>query len=209
VHNPVFFPEGARVPEASELAQREDVVLAVGRFVSQKDYPTLIRAFARLAEKRPNARLVILGKGPLEGEMKRLTRKLGIASRVSMPGYVSEPWKVYESARCFALSSRSEPFGNVIVEAMAYGLPVVATACSGPLEILQHGRFGKIVPAGDDLQLADAIDATLAEPGNPVTRRERADAFSFAVRVPSYEALVAEVLAEVVDAPASGTLVRR
>lgn len=201
VHNPVFFPEGARVPTKEELERRDEVILAVGRLVSVKDYPTLIRGFARL--RRPHARLVILGKGPEEKAIRNLAEKLGVADRVSMPGYLPDPWKAYETAKCFVLPSRSEPFGNVVVEALAHGLPVVATACSGPLEILEHGRYGKIVPVGDDLQLADALNATLNEPGDPAPRRARADQFSFPVRVPAYEQLVAEVLAEGRAAPAA------
>lgn len=207
IHNPVFFPETTRVPTASELRGREEIILAVGRFVSQKDYPTMIRAFARL--KRPNARLVILGKGPGQPNVARQVASLGLADRVSMPGYLSDPWSAYETAKCFVLSSRSEPFGNVVVEALAHGLPVVATACSGPLEILQHGRHGKIVPVGDDLQLADAMNATLNDTGDPEKRRMRADEFSFRVRVPTYEALVEAVLAEARAAHAVGSVAQR
>ncbi len=207
IHNPVFFPDDTCVASRDELLRRDDVILAVGRLAPVKEYATLIRAFARL--KRPNARLVILGKGPEEAKIRALAARLGVADRVSMPGYLPDPWKAYETAKCFVLTSRSEPFGNVIVEALAHGLPVVTTACSGPLEILQHGRFGKIVPVGDDLQLADAINATLADPGDPAPRRVRADEFSFAVRVPAYERLVAEVLAEAQGVPSDASLVPR
>lgn len=207
IHNPVFFPETARVPTATELAARDDIILAVGRYVSQKDYPTLIRAFARL--QRPHARLMILGKGPDQTAIANLAASLGVADRVSMPGYLPNPWTAYEQAKCFALSSRSEPFGNVVVEAMAHGLPVVATAASGPLEILEHGRHGKIVPVGDDLQMAEALNATLIDVGDPASRRARADVFSFAVRVPAYQKLVDDVLAEARSAGAVGSLLTR
>jgi glycosyltransferase involved in cell wall biosynthesis len=90
----------------------------------------------------------------------------------------------------------------VIVEALAHGLPVVATANAGPLEILKHGEYGRIVPIGDELQLARAIADTLDDPGDPAVRRSRAEDFSFRVRVPTYEALIADVLAER-TAPAS------
>jgi len=194
IHNPVFFPETAPVPSAAELAARDNVVLAVGRFVPEKDFITLIRAFARV--RTPDARLVILGKGPQGNLLKREITRHGLTSRVALPGYSREPWKYYAAAKCFALSSVSEPFGNVVVEALAYGLPVVATACSGPLEILKHGLFGRIVSLRDEVQLAHAIEDTLADPGDPQRRRERADTFSFAVRVPAYEALVEGVLSD-------------
>lgn len=194
IHNPVFFPAGITVPSAQELARREPVVLAVGRMVPEKDFRTLVRAFKRV--RTPGARLVILGKGPQQGMIAREVKRLGLTDRISMPGYSREPWSAYASAKMFALSSVSEPFGNVVVEAMAFGLPVVATSCSGPLEILKHGRFGRIVSLADEVQMAQAIDDTLADPGNPEERRLRAETFSFAVRVPAYTALIDEVLAE-------------
>lgn len=190
--NPVFFPQNAPVPSEAELRARSEVILAVGRLVHEKDFITLLRAFARL--ERPYARLVILGKGPEEQKIRKEIARLGIAGRVIMPGYSKEPWLYYTQAKCFALSSCSEPFGNVIVEAMAYGLPVVATACSGPQEILKHGEYGRIVAIGSDLQLAHALTSTLDNPGDPVERRMRADEFSFEVRVPAYERLIAEIL---------------
>ncbi len=194
IHNPVFFPTDAAVPTREELQQRDDVVLAVGRFVTEKDFITLLRAFARI--DRPKARLVILGKGPQQAKIEAEIARLGLKDRVSLPGYSREPWTYYGQAKCFVSSSSSEPFGNVVVEAMAYGLPVVATACDGPQEILKHGVHGRIVSIGDHIQLAHAIGDTLDDPGDPALRRARADEFSFAVRVPAYVQLIDDVLAK-------------
>jgi glycosyltransferase involved in cell wall biosynthesis len=194
IFNPVFFPSAIAIPSASELAGRENLILSVGRLVPEKDYVTLIRAFARL--KTPDARLVILGKGPEQGRIEAEIKKLRLEGRVMLPGYLKEPWTVYGSAKCFVSSSNSEPFGNVVVEAMAYGLPVVATACSGPHHILDHGTYGRIVGIGNAMQLAQAIDATLAQPGDPAVRRARAEEFSFDARVPAYEDLIREILSE-------------
>lgn len=203
IHNPVFFPDDIAVPSAEDLARREPVVLAVGRMVVEKDLRTLIRAFRRV--RTPGARLVILGKGPQRAMLEREVRRLGLQDRISMPGYSREPWSAYAAAKVFALPSISEPFGNVVVEAMAHGLPVVATASAGPLEILKHGRYGRIVPVRDEVQLAQAIDDALAEPGDPQERVRRARDFSFDVRVPTYMRLVDEVLAEKHEtAPALG-----
>lgn len=190
--NPVFFPGAIAVPSESELVTRRDNILAVGRLVREKDFITLVRAFARI--ERPSARLTILGKGPEQDKIEAEIERLGLTGRVDLPGYSKEPWRYYAEAKCFALSSVSEPFGNVVVEALAYGLPVVATACAGPQEILRHGEFGRIVAMGSDLQLAHAIEATLDAPGNPAARARRAQDFSFAVRVPEYERLVAAIL---------------
>ncbi len=197
--NPVFYPKAARVPSKAELEARPELFLAVGRLVPEKDFVTLVRAFARL--DRPSARLVILGKGPEEAKIVTELNRLGIRHRVSMPGYSKEPWQHYSEAKCFVLSSNSEPFGNVVVEAMAFGLTIVATACSGPQEILRHGEFGRIVAVGNDLQLAHAMAGALDNPGDPAVRRKRADDFSFDVRVPTYERLIAKVLGE---QPAAG-----
>ena len=194
IFNPVFFPRDIDIPTADELAERKNLVLSVGRLVAEKDYLTLVRAFARL--KTPDARLVILGKGPDQRRIEAEIRKLGLEGRVLLPGYLKEPWTIYGSAKCFVSSSSSEPFGNVVVEAMAYGLPVVATACSGPHHILDHGTYGRIVGIGNHVQLAHAIDATLAQPGDPALRRRRAEEFSFEARVPAYEALIQEILNE-------------
>lgn len=199
--NPVFFPKDAAVPSADELAARDDIVLSVGRLVPEKDFVTLLRAFAHM--RHPNARLVILGKGPEQHRLEGEIRRLGLTGRVLMPGYAKEPWKVYASAKCFVSSSSSEPFGNVVVEAMAYGLPIVATACAGPHEILKHGQHGRIVGIGNHVQLASAIRSTLEAPGDPRERRARAEDFSFATRVPEYEALIRGVLEEAAAAAAA------
>jgi glycosyltransferase involved in cell wall biosynthesis len=207
VLNPVYFPSNAPAPNESELKARADVVLAVGRLVPEKDFATLIRAFALL--DRPDAKLVVLGKGPEEARLRAEIAKLGLADRVLLPGFSKEPWHYYETAKCFALSSKSESFGNVVVEALAYGLPVVATACAGAKEILENGRYGKIVPIGDERRLAAAMANALDVPGDPIIRRKRAEEFSFNRRVEDYFALVRQVLngckpagAKISDAPA-------
>ena len=112
---------------------------------------------------------------------------------MSLPGYSKEPWAAYANAKCLVSSSISEKFGNTIVEAMAHGLPIVATACCGPLEILKAGEYGEIVPVGDEAALAGAMARALRTPVDPARQRARADDFSFARRVPVYEALIEDV----------------
>jgi glycosyltransferase involved in cell wall biosynthesis len=192
IPNPVFFPAKAPVPSPAEIAARESIVLSAGRLVPDKDFLTLIRAFAKI--ERPDARLVILGKGPERERLIAETVRLGIADRVSLPGYLPEPWRAYETAKCFALSSRTESFGNVLVEALAFGLPVVATAASGPALLLGNGAHGRLVAIGDVSSLAEAIAAALDHPGDPAAARARADTFSFERRLPAYEALIRDVL---------------
>lgn len=136
-------------------------ILTVGRLSLQKDHETLIKAFAMLS-KDFNAKLVILGEGPLRADLSALVAELGLQDSVSLPGFTADPYRWFRSADLFVLSSRWEGFGNVIVEALECGVPVVSTNCpSGPDEILEDGRYGKLVPVQDPLALATAMVESL------------------------------------------------
>lgn len=153
-------------------------ILSVGTLKAQKDHKTLIEAFA-LLPKRLNAKLAILGEGSLRPELEMLVRRLGLEGRVLMPGFVLDPYPWYQTADLFVLSSRWEGFGNVIVEALECGVPVVSTDCpSGPAEILQNGRFGSLVPVQDKVAMADAITRALQQSVDRVALRRRAEDFS-------------------------------
>jgi glycosyltransferase involved in cell wall biosynthesis len=143
------------------------VILAAGRLNSQKDYPTLIRAFA-LARKDRSARLMILGEGEARPELEKLARELDLASEISLPGYVENPLAYMARAAVFVVSSLWESFSNVIVEALVAGAPVISTDCAGPREILQNGRYGKIVPCGNVEALEQAIRSQLGAKRNQV-----------------------------------------
>jgi glycosyltransferase involved in cell wall biosynthesis len=110
--------------------------------------------------------LVLVGQGPLQDELTALARELGISDRVVFAGWQENPFAWMANADLFVLSSRFEGFGNVVIEAMACGLPVVSTDCpSGPSEILAGGDTGILVPVGNARALADAMCAVL-EDGN-------------------------------------------
>lgn len=154
------------------------VILSAGRLVPQKDQATLLRAFARIRATRP-ARLVVLGEGELRPQLEALAQDLGIDADLALPGFVQNPLAYMARAAVFALSSAWEGLGNVIIQALAAGCPVVSTDCaSGPAEILKGGAYGRLVPVGDDEALAKAIVATLDEPPSPERLRERAERFS-------------------------------
>ena len=123
------------------------------------------------------ARLVILGEGAERPKLDHLARELGVAADVDLPGFEPNPYKFMARADVFAVSSRVEGMPNTIIEALACGCPVVSTDCpSGPAEILQNGRHGRLVPMGDDAALAAAISATLqAAPDRDALRRRAAD----------------------------------
>lgn len=146
------------------------VILAAGRFTRQKDYPTMLRAF-QLVRGRLDARLVILGEGEERASIEALARALGVADSTAFVGFVANPHAYMRHSSVLALSSAWEGFGNVLVEAMACGTPVVSTDCPhGPREILDNGRYGTLVPVGDDRALAEAIRLSL----DGVSEAERA-----------------------------------
>jgi glycosyltransferase involved in cell wall biosynthesis len=169
VRNPTVTPamlNGASVPvEHPWFAQNAPpVVLGVGRLTEQKDFPTLLRAFAEVAKQR-DARLVILGEGQLRETLLEQSRQLGIADKVAFPGFTDNPWAWMHRAAVFVLSSRWEGSPNTLTEALALGTPVVSTDCpSGPRELLSGGSIAPLVPMGDITALSEAILSTLSNP---------------------------------------------
>ena len=166
------------------------IVLAIGRLHDQKDFPTLLTAFARLLSQCP-ARLIILGEGSLRPTLLALAHSLQISEHVDFPGFVKNPFAYLAKARLFVLSSRYEGLGNVLIEAMACGCPVVSTDCPfGPAEILENGRWGKLVPTEDPEALAKAMIDTMDTPPQRDALRERASYFSVERAVDRYEELL-------------------
>jgi glycosyltransferase involved in cell wall biosynthesis len=152
------------------------VVLSAGRLTAQKDFETLLRAFSVARQQRP-MRLMILGEGELRGDLEAMVRNDGLNEDVALPGFVDNPYAYMRHADVFVLSSRWEGFGNVLVEAMACGVPVISTDCpSGPAEILEDGKWGRLVPVGDAESMAKAILDTLDDPGP--SPKDRAMEFS-------------------------------
>lgn len=154
------------------------VLLAIGRLNEAKDFPVLIRAFAQLRQQR-EVRLVILGEGELRRDLEALVEQLGLDSNtVQLPGFVANPYAWLARCSLFVLSSRREGLPGALIEAMACGAPVVSTNClSGPDEILEGGRWGRLVPVGDINALAQAMAATLDAPmtERPDVRKRAAD----------------------------------
>ena len=142
------------------------VLLAVGRLQPQKDYAMLLEAFAQVRKTRP-VRLMILGEGKERPRLEAIVEALDIAADVSLPGFVMNPFAYMARSSLFVLSSRWEGLPTVLIEALCCGTPVVSTDCpSGPREILQNGRFGRIVPVGDVGAFAQAIIKSLDEPAS-------------------------------------------
>ncbi|MDT8383280.1 MAG: glycosyltransferase [Gammaproteobacteria bacterium] len=167
------------------LDQKIPVIMAVGRLSRAKDYPTLINAFSEL-KKRRNANLIILGEGEERQALELLIKELGLESCVLLPGFVSNPYAYLSRARLFVLSSRWEGLPTVLIEALALGVPVVATDCmSGPREILDNGRHGPLVPVGNVPALASQMEALLDATPYKIPREAWMD-FSEEVAVANY-----------------------
>lgn len=182
IHNPV---PPRQQPSVTAMAEAEAFwgtppgsrIVTVGRFKAVKNHALLLRSFARMASSQ--ARLMLVGNGEGEHALRAQAQQLGIADKVIFAGFHSDPTPFYASADLFVLSSNYEGFGNVIVEALACGLPVVSTDCpSGPAEILNNGLFGKLVPVGDEAALAEAMTTTLTEPHDREKLRARARDFA-------------------------------
>jgi glycosyltransferase involved in cell wall biosynthesis len=163
------------------------VILSVGRLVPQKDHATLLDAFAQLRRERP-ARLVILGAGTLRSELEGRARRLGVSGHVHFAGFTGRPFAWMSHADLLVHTARWEGFGNVLVEALACGLPVVATDCpSGPSEILEGGRYGRLVPVGDVEAVGIAMAEALNAPHSKEFLKQRAAEFTVEAIVDRYE----------------------
>lgn len=183
-------PAAGQVVHPWLRAGMDPVVISVGRLSPEKDFCTLVRAFALLRRKR-SAKMIIVGEGRCRTEIETLCRELGIQGDVSLPGLVLQPFDWMEKAAVFVLSSKSEGFPRALVEAMACGTPVVASDCpSGPSEILENGRYGELVPTEDPAALARAIDRTLDNPQARERLRSRAACFGVERAVEAYLAVL-------------------
>lgn len=168
------------------------VIMGIGRLVAVKNFDLALQAFAQIVKTRP-ARLILLGEGPERSALLQTARDLGITDHVLLPGFTAPvaAWLPY--ARVFVSTSNREGLGNALIEALAAGVPVVATDCPyGPAEILANGTYGALVPVGDRGALVQAItDALDQDPDlGRAARQQRAQDFSVSTCIEAYLALV-------------------
>ena len=193
IYNPVITPElidKAEKPlEHPWFADGEPpVLLGIGRFVAQKAFFTLIRAFAKVRHRQP-VRLMMLGNGRDKQKLQALAAELGVDRDIAWMGFVDNPFAYMKRASLFVLSSAWEGLPTVLIEAMAVSLPVVSTNCpSGPAEILDNGKYGELVPVGNTQAMAEAIIKVLAGNFTPV-ERTWLDRFTFTTATQKYLAL--------------------
>jgi len=198
INNPVVGPDfQARCDEVIEhpwFGQPDcPVFVTAGRLVPEKDHETMLRALA-IHRQRFNGRLILLGTGPLQTELGSLMDRLGLTKAVDFHGFHSNALPFFRQADAFLLSSRCEGFGNVIVEALGCGTPVISTRCEhGPAEILDHGRFGVLVEPSDPNAMATAMNeiAALRERFPAGLLRQRANEYSYAACASRYMAMFA------------------
>lgn len=202
IYNPVVTPgmlAQMRAPVSEPWAAPEapPLIMGAGRLARPKDFPTLVRAFALARRVRP-LRLLIAGGGDSpastaerQRELMQLAHQLGVAEDVRLTGHLKNPVALMARASVFVLSSIWEGLGNVLVEALACGTPVVSTDCpSGPAEILAGGRYGRLVPVRDPEAMAAAILATLEAPVDRDALRRRAMDFGLDQAADSYLGLL-------------------
>jgi glycosyltransferase involved in cell wall biosynthesis len=202
IYNGIDTEQFAPRPDRSfrdELGMRPDEVLigAVGNVRASKDYPNFLRAAALLRRRDPRYRFVIVGDSrpsPLMSEVLALRAELGLESAVTFTGFREDVDRVMAALDVFVVSSSAEGFSLTTVQAMAAGLPVVATRCGGPEEILRNGEVGILVPPGSPEALADAIGQVVESPARRerITRAAREEArsrFALESMVSGYEAL--------------------
>ncbi|MEY8099702.1 glycosyltransferase [Falsihalocynthiibacter sp. S25ZX9] len=169
IYNPLSIEMIARkaepLPTHPWIANKScPVVIGAGRLTEQKDFGTLISAFAEFRKHQP-ARLIIFGDGPDRDVLQEKCRQLGVSDNVDFPGFSSELHSALKRADIFVLSSRWEGLPNILLEAIACGVSVVSTDCpTGPAEILGDGQWGRLCPVGDVACLANAMTAALVDP---------------------------------------------
>lgn len=165
IYNPVvtdsLLAEKDLAPQGDFFNSDENYILSVGRFVVAKDFVNLIKAYS-VTHSKNDYKLVILGEGPLRDELQTLIFELGLKDKVVLPGFVENPYSWMRKANLFVMSSVYEGLSNVLIEALACGCKVVSTDCpSGPNEILEGGKWGRLVPVSNYELLAKAIDEAL------------------------------------------------
>lgn len=195
IYNPIITADlQEKLKETLEhpwfLPEQPPVIIGVGRLTKQKDFATLIKAFAQV-KKQKSSRLLLLGDGEERSTLENLVQSLDLTQDVQFMNFVANPYIYMAKASVLVLSSDWEGFGNVLVEAMISGTAVVSTDCeSGPAEILANGKFGRLVKVGNVEEMAKAILETLANPPKIEMLKERANEFTLEKSIAGYQLLL-------------------
>jgi glycosyltransferase involved in cell wall biosynthesis len=199
IYNPVLGPslkQDANEPlDHPWFGQgKPPVVLGIGRLTAQKNFPNLVQAVALVRETR-DVRLLILGEGEDRPALEQLVRSQRLSDYVALPGVVRNPYAFLKAAALFVLSSAWEALPTVLIEALGCGCPVVSTDCpSGPREILQDGRLGRLVPVRDAAALAEAILAALQDECPNVVTEDDLKPYTYQAATDAYVRLISQLL---------------
>lgn len=197
IYNPVitstFCTQTQRLPSHPwAIEKKVPLVVASGRLQPHKDFETLLKAIKLVINER-NVKLLILGEGPERPKLELMIHQLGLSDSVQLAGFIRNPYSVMACADLFVLSSRCEGLPTVMIEALALGLNIVSTDCeSGPREILDHGRFGRLVPVGDAGAIASGILYCLKNPMSSELLTARGCSFSQDEAGRQYENIIVE-----------------
>lgn len=200
---PVADLHGRRVEREAQraklgLGDDDIVVTTVANMRWTKDYPNLLRAALAVTAEHPNVRFLAAGQGPLEAEIRSEANRLGLGDRFRVLGYVDDTAPLLSASDVFVLASRAEGLPIAMLEAMAMGLPVVATAVGGIPKVLTDGVEGRLVPAGEPEVLAKAIGEVTSDPGRRAAMAaaagERVRDFDIDRAARHLESLYAEIL---------------
>ncbi len=208
IYNPVSRPPERIQPAHERWRASGARILTVGKLKPVKNHRLLLEAFAELAARR-DAQLMIVGNGELKDELTSRAAELEIEDRLIMPGFSLDPWPYYASADLFVLSSDYEGYPVVLIEALLSGSNVVSTDCrSGPREILDGGRFGRLVPVGDAQSLAQAMDEALDRPLESQLLKRRADELCSGSLEAYREVMTGETVAQRAPGPPAAPMIR-
>ena len=165
IYNPIMVKNDGQINELPrQVDSNKNWLVSMGRLTEQKGFDLLLQAFHQIASRYPDWQLLILGKGELREQLEQMRDKLDLSSQVVFTGALSNPFSILRQAKLFVMASRNEGFGNVHAEALACGLPVIATDCpSGPNEIIRHGIDGLLVTNKDVDALAGAMETLMSD----------------------------------------------
>ncbi len=196
IHDPVIDTAGLEATPPERLAGSRALIIAVGRLSPEKNFSQLIDAYARLPDElQSRTELRILGDGMEREKLEEQIQQLGLASHVTLAGWVDDPNPHLREAALFVSTSRWEGFGNAIVEALAHGCPVVAFDCPhGPREILADGKFGLLVPVDDVPALTLGIQDALSRSWSGTQLVQRARVYSVDTSASAYRRLIDDLL---------------
>lgn len=171
----VFYPRepSENLFDELRIGSHRPVIGTAGRMVSEKGQIHLIEALPYLLDRWPELRCLLIGTGPLMDDFKKRVAALGLSETCIFPGVRMDMPNVYPLLDLFVLPSLREPFGLVLLEAMASNIPVIATAAGGPMDFIRSGVNGILVSPADPMKLAEQIDMMLSNTGRSRTLAER------------------------------------